>query len=61
MFFFLLAAVNLVFVYGFSRDAWVNWHTATVGVILLFALAQGFWLARRASQTAEPPPPPGSL
>jgi intracellular septation protein len=61
MFFLLLAAVNLVFVYGFSRDAWVNWHTATVFVILLFALAQGFWLARRASLAAAPPPPPGSL
>jgi intracellular septation protein len=52
LFFLAMAGVNLVFVYGFSRDAWVNWHTAAVFVVLAFALAQGAWLARRADAPA---------
>lgn len=45
---FVLAAINAVFVLRFSRDAWVNWHTATAFVIPAFGLAQGFWLVRHA-------------
>jgi intracellular septation protein len=58
-FFLLLAAVNLVFVYRFSRDAWVTWKLATVGVVFVFALAQGAWLATRseAVEAAEPVAP----
>jgi len=47
LFFLVLAAVNLVFVYRF-RDAWVNWKLATVGIVFAFALLQAMWLARRA-------------
>jgi intracellular septation protein len=52
LFFLALAAVNLVFVYRFSRDAWVNWKLATLGIVLVFALAQGAWLAKRAEHPA---------
>lgn len=55
-FFLVLAAVNLVFVYRFSRDAWVTWKLATVGVVFVFALAQGAWLASR-SEPIEPVKP----
>lgn len=48
LFFLVLAAVNLVFVYRFSRDAWVTWKLGTIGLVFAFALAQGTWLARRA-------------
>jgi intracellular septation protein len=48
VFFLVLAAVNLVFVYRFTRDAWVTWKLAAVGVVFVFALVQGAWLARRA-------------
>jgi intracellular septation protein len=53
IFFLALAAVNLVFVYRFSRDAWVNWKLATVGLVVAFALAQGAWLARHASEPGD--------
>lgn len=48
VFFLVLAAVNLVFVYRFSADAWATWKLATVGIVFLFALAQGAWLSSRA-------------
>jgi intracellular septation protein len=48
LFFLVLAAINLVFVYRFSRDAWVNWKLGTIGIVFAFALAQGAWLSRRA-------------
>ena len=48
VFFLVLAGVNLVFVYRFSRDAWVNWKLATIGIVFAFAIAQAFWLAHRA-------------
>ena len=48
LFFLVLAAVNLVFVYAFSRDAWVNWKLGTIGIVFAFALAQGTWLSRHA-------------
>ena len=50
VFFVVLAGINLVFVYAFSRDAWVKWKLATIGIVFLFALAQAVWLARRAEQ-----------
>ncbi len=48
VFFTLLAAVNLVFVYRYGLTAWVGWKLGKVAVILLFALAQAYWLAGRA-------------
>jgi intracellular septation protein len=51
LFFLVLAVLNLVFVYNFSRDAWVNWKLGTIGIVFAFALAQGAWLSRRAEHT----------
>ena len=55
LFFLVLAAVNLVFVYRYGRDAWVRWKLATIGIVFMFALAQAFWLARRAEQPSREP------
>ena len=52
LFFLLLAAVNLVFVYRF-RDVWVNWKLATVGIVFAFALLQALWLSRRAAPPGD--------
>jgi intracellular septation protein len=52
-FFVVLAAVNLVFVYRFSHDAWATWKLATMGIVFLFALAQGAWLSTRAHVVGE--------
>jgi intracellular septation protein len=49
LFFIVLAGVNLVFVYGYSADAWATWKLATVGIVFAFALLQGAWLARHAA------------
>lgn len=48
LFWFVLAAVNAVFVLRFSRDAWVNWHTAAGFIVPAFGLLQGLWLVRHA-------------
>ena len=58
-FFLALAAINLVFVYRFSRDAWVNWKLGAIGLLLAFALAQGVWLARHG-RAPDPPPASGA-
>jgi intracellular septation protein len=49
VFFLILAAVNLVFVYGFPRSVWVTWKLCTVGIVFAFAMAQGTWLAKHAT------------
>jgi len=49
LFFLALAAVNLVFVYRFSAEVWATWKLASFGVVFLFSLALGVWLAGRAA------------
>lgn len=48
LFFLVSGAVNLVFVYGFSVDAWVKWKFASLIALALFTLAGSAWLASRA-------------
>jgi len=48
LFFLVLAVVNLFFVYQTSRDTWVKWKLATVGIVLVFTVLQALWLSRRA-------------
>ncbi len=48
VFFLVLAAVNLYFVYATSRDTWVKWKLATIGIVFGFAILQAVWLSRRA-------------
>jgi len=51
---FALAAVNAVFVLYFSRDAWVNWHTATIPIVMAFGVLQGLWLFRHTEAVETP-------
>lgn len=65
VFFLVLALVNYAFIHGFTssppgseaqkgwESAWATWKLATIGVVLAFALVQGFWLTRRAEATAD--------
>ena len=48
VFFLVLALVNLYFVYETSRDTWVKWKLATLGIVFGFAILQALWLSRRA-------------
>jgi intracellular septation protein len=46
-FFLVCAVLNLYVAYNFSEDTWVNFKLfGLMGLTLVFALAQGFWLAR---------------
>jgi len=46
-FFLVCAALNLYVAYNYSEDTWVNFKLfGLMGLTLVFALAQGFWLAR---------------
>lgn len=53
LFFLASGAINLVFVYGFSVDAWNNWKLANYGVMVVFIMGVSFWLASRA-EPVEP-------
>jgi intracellular septation protein len=65
VFFLVLAAVNYVFVHGFTHSpdgsaaqkswesAWATWKLATIGVVFAFALLQGLWLSKRAEAVPE--------
>ena len=47
-YFFFLGIANLFVVYNFSENAWVNFKLfGMLGLTLIFALGQGFWIARR--------------
>jgi intracellular septation protein len=47
LFFLLLGGVNVAVAFNFSEDAWVNFKLyGLMGLTLLFALAQGFYVAR---------------
>ena len=48
--FVALAGLNLVFVYRFSRDAWVNWKLATVGLVIGGAVLQAAYLVRHGGE-----------
>jgi intracellular septation protein len=46
-FFLVCAVLNLYVAYNYSEDTWVNFKLfGLMGLTLVFALAQGFWLAR---------------
>jgi len=51
MFFILLGALNLYVAFSFEEAIWVNFKLfGLVGLTMLFALAQGFYLARHMPQ-----------
>jgi intracellular septation protein len=52
-FFVLSGALNLYVAYHYPEATWVNFKLfGLMGLTLLFAVAQGFWIARRAEQAA---------
>jgi intracellular septation protein len=52
VYFLLMGALNLYVAYNFEESVWVNFKLyGTIGLTLLFALAQGFWLASKMQQT----------
>ena len=51
---FFLAAMNAVFVLYFSRDAWVNWHTANTPIVMAFGVLQGLWLFKHTEPVEAP-------
>jgi intracellular septation protein len=58
-FFVVSALANLYVAYNFSEDTWVNFKLfGMIGLTIVFALAQGYWLGRKldhanASQPAK--------
>ena len=61
-FFAFMGVLNLAVAYSFSTDTWVNFKLfGGLGLMLLFTLAQGWYLSRHVKpdeQPAESPPPP---
>ena len=54
-FFVMLGAVNLYVMYHYDTDTWVDFKFyGVLGLILLFALVQGFYLARHINQDETP-------
>jgi intracellular septation protein len=50
-FFVLSGGLNLYVAYNYPEATWVNFKLfGLMGLTLLFAVAQGFWIARRADQ-----------
>ena len=52
-FFVVVGALNLYVAFNFSESTWVNFKLfGLMGLTLVFALAQGLWLARKSEQVA---------
>jgi intracellular septation protein len=57
-FFVLMGGLNLAVAYNFSTAAWVNFKLfGGVGLMLLFTLAQGLYLAKHLEPAADKPAP----
>jgi intracellular septation protein len=52
VFFLACGALNLYVAFNFPEATWVNFKLfGLTGLTLAFALAQGFWIARKAQAT----------
>jgi intracellular septation protein len=52
-FFIVSAVLNLYVAYNYSEATWVNFKLfGLIGLTLIFALAQGYWLGRKMDQSA---------
>jgi intracellular septation protein len=57
-FFTVLGALNLYIAYNFSEEFWVNFKMfGLLGLTLVFAIAQGIWLASKMPQEDTPAEP----
>jgi len=55
LFFLVLGAINLYVMFNFSLDAWAKFKVfGVLGLTLVFALAQGAWLASKLPAEADP-------
>lgn len=55
VFFMVVGALNLYVAFNFSESTWVNFKLfGLLGLTLVFALAQGVWLSRKAEQMEKP-------
>jgi intracellular septation protein len=53
-FFCCMAVLNIVVAYTFSTDFWVQFKLfGTLGLTLLFILAQALWIGRHAEETSQ--------
>ena len=60
LFFALLGGLNLYVAYHFSTDTWVNFKLfGTVGLMLVFVLAQGLYLSKHLPEDEAAAPKPG--
>lgn len=56
LFFCVMGLLNLYVAYSFSTDTWVNYKLfGSMGLMLVFTLAQGFYLARHMKPEREEP------
>jgi intracellular septation protein len=57
LFFLALGAINLYVAYNYPETVWVNFKLfGVLGLTIVFALVQGFWLASKMPQSAESNP-----
>jgi intracellular septation protein len=50
-FFVVAGTLNIIVAYRFDEATWVNFKLfGLMGLTLAFAVAQGFWIARKAEQ-----------
>ena len=55
VFFVFMAGLNLVVAFNFPTDIWVNFKLfGGMGLVMLFVIAQSFWLARYLPDDANP-------
>lgn len=53
VFFAVMGAVNLYVAFNYSRETWVNFKVfGFTGVLLVFSLAQGWWMIQHAEDSA---------
>ncbi len=58
-FFVFMGVLNLYVAYSYSTDAWVNFKAfGATGLMLVFTLAQGVYLARHIEPESDPAPTP---
>lgn len=51
-FFVVSALLNLYVAYSFSEEAWVNFKLfGMIGLTIVFAMVQGYWLSRKLEQS----------
>lgn len=53
LYFVFLGVLNLIVAYQFSEETWVNFKLSTIGLLLVFIVAQGLWLSKYIQSDAK--------